>query len=409
MSVFQPPYRDKRTGKRKRSKKWHVEFRDHNGLRRRLSAYRDRRESERLEATINELVGCRCNEALPGPDLVRKIAAMPSALREKLIGWDVVDSSRENAAKPVSDHLDDYEAVLVAGGASAKWSKTVTTRARRVFERAGFKRINEIDRDAVVVAADAVRREGRAEPLSARTHNHTLAACRAFTRWATDARRLDRDPLAGLRGAPAKGERKHERRALSADEVKALLEAAEGGPERWGVSGPERALIYLLALETGLRANEIRTLTPLAFSLDSNPPHVTAKAKHTKNSKVAALILRPGLVAQLRPHLALRLPTAPAFNMPASTHTAEMIREDLSAAGVPYEVDGRFADFHALRHTFITNLARAGVQPKVAQKLARHSSVTLTLDYYTHTYLGDDVAAIAKLPDYSTKPREETA
>ena len=38
---------------------------------------------------------------------------------------------------------------------------------------------------------------------------------------------------------------------------------------------------------------------------------------------------------------------------------------------------GRFADFHALRHTFITNLATGGVHPKTAQTLARHSAITL--------------------------------
>ena len=41
------------------------------------------------------------------------------------------------------------------------------------------------------------------------------------------------------------------------------------------------------------------------------------------------------------------------------------------------------ADFHALRHTFITNLAESGVHPKLAQELARHSTITLTMDKYT--------------------------
>lgn len=45
---------------------------------------------------------------------------------------------------------------------------------------------------------------------------------------------------------------------------------------------------------------------------------------------------------------------------------------------------GRVADFHALRHTYITNLATAGVSPKTAQTLARHSTITLTMDRYTH-------------------------
>ena len=60
--------------------------------------------------------------------------------------------------------------------------------------------------------------------------------------------------------------------------------------------------------------------------------------------------------------------------------------------------DGLYADFHSLRHWFITGLARAGVSPKMAQTLARHSDIRLTLGVYTHVELpdrsgGDRVAA----------------
>ncbi len=45
---------------------------------------------------------------------------------------------------------------------------------------------------------------------------------------------------------------------------------------------------------------------------------------------------------------------------------------------------GRVFAFHALRHQFISNLARGGVHPKEAQLLARHSTISLTMDRYTH-------------------------
>lgn len=63
-----------------------------------------------------------------------------------------------------------------------------------------------------------------------------------------------------------------------------------------------------------------------------------------------------------------------------------MIRVDLEKANIPYEVDGEVFDFHALRHTFITNLANFGVHPKDAQILARDSDIKLTMDYYTRTH-----------------------
>ncbi len=53
---------------------------------------------------------------------------------------------------------------------------------------------------------------------------------------------------------------------------------------------------------------------------------------------------------------------------------------------------GLVADFHALRHTFITRLARSGVSPQMAQSLVRHSDINLTMSRYTHVGLHDQAA-----------------
>jgi integrase len=59
---------------------------------------------------------------------------------------------------------------------------------------------------------------------------------------------------------------------------------------------------------------------------------------------------------------------------------------------------GLYADFHSCRHLFTTSLERVGIRPKLAQTLARHSDVRLTLGVYTHVDLSDQTAAIATLP-----------
>ena len=84
-----------------------------------------------------------------------------------------------------------------------------------------------------------------------------------------------------------------------------------------------------------------------------------------------------------------------------------LLKPDLEAAGIPYVDDaGRFADFHALRHSFITHLGRAdGVHFKTAQELAGHSTPTLTARY-THGFKGDEVAAVNALPDLSPPTHE---
>ena len=86
------------------------------------------------------------------------------------------------------------------------------------------------------------------------------------------------------------------------------------------------------------------------------------------------------------------MPSGSAFSRPDSRRVA-------SATSPPYEDDqGRFADFHALRHTFISNLARAGVHSRNAQALARHSTIDLTMNVYTHVDMDDLAGEVENLP-----------
>ena len=96
--------------------------------------------------------------------------------------------------------------------------------------------------------------------------------------------------------------------------------------------------------------------------------------------------------------MASMLPNAQPF--PLTMRGAEMLRRDLELAGIPYQdVSGEFADLHALRHTFVTNVARSGADPKTVQTLARHSTFALTYDRYTHPSLLSNERAIEALPD----------
>ena len=80
-----------------------------------------------------------------------------------------------------------------------------------------------------------------------------------------------------------------------------------------------------------------------------------------------------------------------------------MLRQDLFAAGIePLDAEGRVIDFHGQRTTFITGLARAGVAPATAQRLARHSDINLTLGTYTLLGIDDLATAVGNLPELRT-------
>jgi hypothetical protein len=78
-----------------------------------------------------------------------------------------------------------------------------------------------------------------------------------------------------------------------------------------------------------------------------------------------------------------------------------MLADDLAAAGVPYVVQGPdgplYADFHALRHTYISTLTRAGLSAKQVQELARHATAELSIGRYSHAELPELGEAVGRL------------
>jgi site-specific recombinase XerD len=222
-------------------------------------------------------------------------------------------------------------------------------------------------------------------------------------------RRAHENPVSHLDGLNMRTDRRHDRRALTVGELVKLLDTAYSGPVHFDMCGPDRAMLYWLAVETGLRAGELRSLTRSSFDLEGDSSTVTVAAEYSKRRRQDTLPLRPELAAELRTFLGTKTQAASVFpTMPQREHLAKMFREDLTAASIAYRDDAKLvADFHSLRHTFISNLARGGVHPKVAQALARHSTITLTMDRYSHTLVGEQSAALAALPDLSTATRQE--
>ena len=52
---------------------------------------------------------------------------------------------------------------------------------------------------------------------------------------------------------------------------------------------------------------------------------------------------------------------------------------------------------HTLRHTFCTNLANAGMNPKALQYIMGHSNINMTLNYYAHATSDSAVAEMERL------------
>jgi len=198
----------------------------------------------------------------------------------------------------------------------------------------------------------------------------------------------------------ARADRKVTRRALTADELRRLVEAAERGAPAYGMDGLTRALLYRVAAETGLRANELRSLTLASFEgLEGPRPAVRLHAGSSKRRREDLIPLR----VETARAIAVRVGNYATFSdriFPVPSKSAPMIRVDLIAAGIAErDASNRRIDFHALRVTFVTNLARAGVPMGLAQTLARHSTPVLTFSIYSQFADSEQRDAVNNLPD----------
>ena len=181
---------------------------------------------------------------------------------------------------------------------------------------------------------------------------------------------------------------RHERRELTVAEILWLLPFVEGHTlPTHNLTGPDRAICYRLALGTGFRAKELRSLIPDSFALDSDPPTITVHAGSSKRRRTDVQPIRGDLADILRPWLATKRNGTRLFaRLPGGT--ARMLRQDLAAAGRAWidaagcdqerqsrgasdflkyrDSADRIADFHATRHTYISSIVASGASVKTA-------------------------------------------
>src|SRR3990172_4151112 len=105
----------------------------------------------------------------------------------------------------------------------------------------------------------------RADGKSIASSNHYLRAIKMFTRWLVRDRRTNDDRLAHLSAMNADADRRRVRRPFSPKEFERLLEATENGPPRQHLSGPDRAMLYLVGCYTGFRKSEIGSVSATSF------------------------------------------------------------------------------------------------------------------------------------------------
>jgi len=313
----------------------------------------------------------------------------------------------QQAARPLIEHLADYSDCLRHKGNTEKHVRMTKNRIREVLERGQIRFIPSLLESAVSSALDGIRTGPEAagkRPLGLGTMNGYVRAVKGFANWLHRDRRSIDTLLRCLGLFNAETDRRLERRAMSAEELRWLFAVTqERTLPRHRATGEERAMCYLLAALTGYRANELKSLTTDCFDLDAESPTVNLHAKSSKRRKTERQPIPPALTPKLKAWLGSMDAGSRVFASIAED-TARMLRSDLTASrnawlaaaasveerAMREQSDfllykdryGHQADFHSLRTDYVTLLSLADTDAKTLQTLARHSTPTLTMNTY---------------------------
>jgi len=381
-------------------------------IKRRLATCARRREAEAFGRNIEGLVACRIAHQNPDEYLLRWLERLDSKTLGKLAAWGILSAKRTSLAHPLKEHIADFEQSLKAKARTPQYIRQTVSAIREICTGCGFIfwydiAANQVDYFLGEKREDRlVNRDGkqvRVKGLSARTYNRKLAAFKQICGWMVKEGRAVQSPVTHLDALNTRTDRRRIRRTLSPEQAIELLTATRNSDPIYSMKGHERALLYRLAIETGLRAGEIRNLSALSCNTESNK--ITLQAAHSKHRREDIITLKPDTAALLEDHIKNKTPNAPLFNLPCKENMILMLRKDLDKAEIPYQdAHGHYLDFHSLRHTTGTWLALSGAHPRVAQEIMRHSDINLTMNTYTHIQNDQIQEAVNRLPGLSFPP-----
>jgi hypothetical protein len=317
----------------------------------------------------------------------------------------IVDPFEPHRTRPLLDHLADYRRALDAKGNDPRHVSIVISRLTDLLTGCGFRLMADLSAARVADWLADLRVKGRPSPaldptktmytpkeaaavlgiksasvgvavrryrlqavgqsrkrrfpratvealqarlcqgVSVETSNQYLGHAKAFCRWLVKNHRMADNPLAHLGEGNVQTDRRHDRRELTAEELRRLLAVTRSSERAFrGLDGRDRFHLYASACGTGFRASALASLIPESFDLDGDTPTVTLAARENKSRKTKVQPIPADVADLLRDYLKGKAHGQPVW---AGSGTwardgkgAEMLRLDLEDAGIPYAVEG---------------------------------------------------------------------
>lgn len=357
-------------------------------------------------------------ERSPGSWEVRYSLGKNPATGKTRVATVTVHGKRQDAAKRLRcllSSLDTGEHVDPTRMTVKQWLTTWLAAVRQEISPKSHERYSEVVENSLVPElgalriatlapahilaaytkwADGGRRDGKPGGLSPSTRRYMHRVLRSALERAVEQQVIARNPADAFRRRLPKVERR-EMQTLTLEQSVRLLGAIENSDLYWPV---------LLALSTGMRRGEILALRWKNIDLERRSLRVVESLEQTKaglrfkppkTEKVRVVTLPEFAVARLRTLKRDQAETLFKLGVRQTGITLVCAKPD----GAPYQprnLTHAFSNliagisdiprvrFHDLRHSHATQLLLSGVHPKIAQERLGHSTITTTLDLYSH-------------------------
>jgi len=368
--------------------------RDRELLPLRLQTVADRRRAvaEALE-TVESKAARADREAAAARKAAEESKANAARRKETALanGWQVFMEcpGRPRSCRGTPDEIGTVRGYKNYYNLLVKWLKT---------NRPKIASLGEIDAATAGAMMDDAARAGN----KASTYNRKIGFYRLFFEVLKKAGKVENNPFADLELLPMET---NSRRPLSPEEVRRLLDNA---PDR------ETRILFSIGYFAGMRLGDAATLRWDEIDLDRGiierlPRKIASRArdKNAARVKIGISGYLLGLLMETPPadRVGLVLPAwAALYETAGGRYTINKkimrhfrrcgIEPHEPGTGTPAERDaaGRIVkpavravvrySFHALRHSFVSHCAEAGVPLAVVQRAAGHATAGMTMSYF---------------------------
>lgn len=313
------------------------------------------------------------------PELNKFVSGLTKNQVKKLVDYGLVPATLVSMSMPFEQHMEDY--LLDCRHENAVTVKNKRADITKAAKAIGATRLVDFTPDRLRPYFIELE-----SSQSARSRNRKRTALKRFLDWTVEHGRLHEHKVHLLPRANEKKDQRRAKRALTDEELAALLNTAPA----------HRATVYFFIVRTGLRRKETKGV--LWRDIDLEAGTLELFATRTKTCKPDIIPLPRQLVNRLRVLASqgcdLDQPVFPVLPR------ASTVERDLKRAGIAKrDANGLQVDLHALRTTYTTSLLRSGATSSEAMHATRHTNTRVLDQHYNRLNLDDTRMMVDRLPD----------